>query len=219
MPPLYAEYPRPSSRRSEDRRRAGDGHGRQRRRAVSHPAAAREPRHLRRNRAADVRADAGGRSAAEGRARIVARHGACFCPIRCTTASTANIMESVSTGKPAPTRRSACRSSSISRRIPKYSQVFNDAMTALSAPVAGAAIEAYDFSRHRHARRRRRRARRGADVDSEGVPEGARHPRRRRPRRRRREAADCERGVCRTACRPCACDFFKVVPEAATRTS
>jgi O-methyltransferase len=28
---------------------------------------------------------------------------------------------------------------------PDYSQVFNDAMTALSAPVAGAAIEAYDF--------------------------------------------------------------------------
>jgi len=27
-----------------------------------------------------------------------------------------------------------------------YSQVFNDAMTAMSAPVAGAALEAYDFS-------------------------------------------------------------------------
>jgi hypothetical protein len=29
---------------------------------------------------------------------------------------------------------------------PDYSKIFNDAMTALSAPVAGAAIDAYDFS-------------------------------------------------------------------------
>ena len=31
---------------------------------------------------------------------------------------------------------------------PEYSAVFNDAMTLLSAPVAGAAIEAYDFSQY-----------------------------------------------------------------------
>ena len=31
---------------------------------------------------------------------------------------------------------------------PAYSEIFNDAMTALSAPAIGAALVAYDFSRH-----------------------------------------------------------------------
>lgn len=31
---------------------------------------------------------------------------------------------------------------------PEYSEVFNDAMTAMSASVVGAAIESYDFSRY-----------------------------------------------------------------------
>jgi O-methyltransferase domain/Dimerisation domain len=58
----------------------------------------------------------------------------------------ANIMESMSTGRP-------CADTTLGQPVfeylktdPAYSQVFNDAMTALSAPVAGAAIEAYDFS-------------------------------------------------------------------------
>jgi hypothetical protein len=59
----------------------------------------------------------------------------------------ANLMDSVMTGKAAAEATLGMPVFEYLSRNPEYSQVFNDAMTALSAPVAGAAIEAYDFSR------------------------------------------------------------------------
>jgi O-methyltransferase/methyltransferase family protein len=57
-----------------------------------------------------------------------------------------NIMESLSTGKPCADTTLGMPVFEYLAKDQAYSQVFNDAMTALSAPVAGAAIEAYDFS-------------------------------------------------------------------------
>jgi hypothetical protein len=57
----------------------------------------------------------------------------------------ANIMDSMSTGKPAADTTLGMPIFEYLATDPAYSKVFNDAMTALSAPVAGAAIEAYDF--------------------------------------------------------------------------
>jgi hypothetical protein len=58
----------------------------------------------------------------------------------------AELMHSVMTGKPAVDKALGMPVFEFLAKNPDYSQVFNDAMTALSAPVAGAAIEAYDFS-------------------------------------------------------------------------
>jgi hypothetical protein len=60
----------------------------------------------------------------------------------------ANLMHSVMTGRPAAETTFGMPVFEYFAQNPEYSEVFNDAMTALSAPVAGAAIEAYDFSRY-----------------------------------------------------------------------
>ena len=57
-----------------------------------------------------------------------------------------DIMDSMLTGKPAVETALGMPVFEYLAKNPEYSQVFNDAMTAMSAPVAGAAIEAYDFS-------------------------------------------------------------------------
>src|SRR5262249_30932563 len=58
----------------------------------------------------------------------------------------AELMHSVMTGKPAGDKALGMPVFEYLAKNPEYSAVFNDAMTALSAPVVGAAIEAYDFS-------------------------------------------------------------------------
>jgi hypothetical protein len=58
----------------------------------------------------------------------------------------ADLMHSVMTGKPAVDKTLGMPVFEYLAKHPDYSQVFNDAMTALSAPVVGAAIDAYDFS-------------------------------------------------------------------------
>jgi hypothetical protein len=58
----------------------------------------------------------------------------------------ANTMDAVMTGKPAADTTLGMPVFEYLAKNPDYSKVFNDAMTALSAPVAAAAIEAYDFS-------------------------------------------------------------------------
>ncbi len=57
-----------------------------------------------------------------------------------------DIMHSMMTGQPAGDKAVGMPVFEYLAKNPDYSQVFNDAMTAMSAPVAGAAIEAYDFS-------------------------------------------------------------------------
>lgn len=58
----------------------------------------------------------------------------------------ANLLDSVMTGKPAADVTFGMPVFEYLAKNPEYSRVFNDAMTALSAPVIGAALEAYDFS-------------------------------------------------------------------------
>jgi hypothetical protein len=58
----------------------------------------------------------------------------------------ADLMESVMTGKPAVVTTFGMPVFEYLAKNPAYSKVFNDAMTAFSAPVVGAALEAYDFS-------------------------------------------------------------------------
>ncbi len=60
----------------------------------------------------------------------------------------ANLMNSVMTGRPAAEATLGMPAFEYFGQNPEYSRVFNDAMTALSTPVAGAAIEAYDFSQY-----------------------------------------------------------------------
>ncbi len=60
----------------------------------------------------------------------------------------ANLMDSVKTGRPAAEATLEMPVFEYFAQHPDYSEVFNDAMTALSAPVARAAIEAYDFSQY-----------------------------------------------------------------------
>ena len=57
-----------------------------------------------------------------------------------------DIMHSMATGKPAVEKTLGMPVFEYFAKDPEYSKVFNDAMTAMSAPVAAAAIEAYDFS-------------------------------------------------------------------------
>jgi O-methyltransferase domain/Dimerisation domain len=58
----------------------------------------------------------------------------------------AELMHSVMTGQPAGDKALGMPVFEYLSKNPAYSAVFNDAMTALSAPVVGAAIEAYDFN-------------------------------------------------------------------------
>jgi len=58
----------------------------------------------------------------------------------------ANIMDAVKTGIPASQTTLGMPVFKYLEGDQAYSKIFNDAMTALSAPVAGAALEAYDFS-------------------------------------------------------------------------
>jgi hypothetical protein len=58
----------------------------------------------------------------------------------------ANVMESMMTGKPAAEKTLGMPVFEYLAKDPGYSQVFNDAMTTLSAPVVAAALEVYDFS-------------------------------------------------------------------------
>ncbi len=60
----------------------------------------------------------------------------------------ANLLDSVRTGSPAAEATLGMPVFDYFAEHPEYSEVFNDAMTALSAPVAGAAIEAYDFNQY-----------------------------------------------------------------------
>jgi hypothetical protein len=59
----------------------------------------------------------------------------------------ADLIESAKTGKPAVEKTVGMPLFDYFARNPDWSEIFNDAMTSMSAPVAGAAIEAYDFSR------------------------------------------------------------------------
>lgn len=59
----------------------------------------------------------------------------------------ADLTESARTGRPAAEKTLGKPIFQYLAEHPEYSEVFNDAMTALSAPVASAAIEAFDFSR------------------------------------------------------------------------
>jgi hypothetical protein len=59
----------------------------------------------------------------------------------------ADLIESAMTGRPAAEKTVGMPVFEYLSMHPEYSRVFNDAMTSMSAPVAGAAIEAYDFSR------------------------------------------------------------------------
>ena len=56
------------------------------------------------------------------------------------------VMHSMMTGQPAGDKAVGMPVFEYLSKNPEYSKVFNDAMTAMSAPVAGAAVEAYDFS-------------------------------------------------------------------------
>ena len=60
----------------------------------------------------------------------------------------ANLMDSAMTGKPAAETTLGKPVFEYLAEHPDYSEIFNDAMTAFSAPVAAAAIEAYDFSQY-----------------------------------------------------------------------
>jgi hypothetical protein len=57
----------------------------------------------------------------------------------------ANLLDCVTTGKPAVDTTVGMPVFEYLAKNPEYSRVFNDAMTALSAPVIAAALEAYDF--------------------------------------------------------------------------
>ena len=124
----------------------------------------------------------------------------------------ANLSHSVMTGEPAADKTVGMPLFEYFAKHPEYSEIFNDAMTSFSAPVAGVAVEAYDFSRY------------GSIVDVAGghgevlmtilracpkvkgvlaevghVVEGA------RPRIAKAGLAD--------RCEAVECDFFKAVPE------
>jgi hypothetical protein len=57
----------------------------------------------------------------------------------------ANLLHSVTTGKPAVDTTVGMPVFEYLAKNPEYSKIFNDAMTALSAPVIAAALDAYDF--------------------------------------------------------------------------
>ena len=122
------------------------------------------------------------------------------------------IMHSMTTGTPAGDKAVGMPVFEYFAKHPEYSQVFNDAMTSMSAPAAGAAIEAYDFSTigmlvdvaggHGEVLMSILKACpkvRGILADLGHVVDGA------KPRIARAGLADRMQAV--------ACDFFKAVPE------
>ncbi len=124
----------------------------------------------------------------------------------------ANLLDSVRTGHPAAEATLGMPIFDYFAKHPEYSEVFNDAMTALSAPVAGAAVEAYDFNQyglvvdvaggHGEVLMSILKACpdvRGILADVSHVVEGA------RPR-------IAKAGLSRR-CEAVECDFFKAVPE------
>jgi hypothetical protein len=124
----------------------------------------------------------------------------------------ADLLDSVMTGKPAIETTVGMPVFEYLEENPDYSKVFNDAMTALSAPVAGAAIEAYDFSEFGRivdvagghgevlmSILKACPAVHGVLADLDHVVEGA------KPRIESAGLAD--------RCQVAACDFFRAVPE------
>jgi hypothetical protein len=124
----------------------------------------------------------------------------------------ANLLDSVTTGKPAVDTTVGMPVFEYLAKNPDYSKVFNDAMTALSAPVIAAALEAYDFGQigvlvdvagghgevllsilKKHANIR------GVLTDVGHVIDGA------KPRIAAAGLAD--------RCQAVPCDFFRAVPE------
>jgi hypothetical protein len=124
----------------------------------------------------------------------------------------ANLLDSVTTGKPAVDTTVGMPVFEYLAKNPDYSKVFNDAMTALSAPVIAAALEAYDFGQigvlvdvagghgevllsilKKHANVR------GVLTDVGHVIDGA------KPRIAAAGLAD--------RCQAVPCDFFRAVPE------
>jgi hypothetical protein len=124
----------------------------------------------------------------------------------------ANLLDSVTTGRPAVDTTVGMPVFEYLAKNPDYSKVFNDAMTALSAPVIAAALEAYDFGQigvlvdvagghgevllsilKKHANVR------GVLTDVGHVIDGA------KPRIAAAGLAD--------RCRAVPCDFFRAVPE------
>ncbi len=59
----------------------------------------------------------------------------------------ANLMHSATTGETAAEKTIGMPVFEYLAQNPDYSEIFNDAMTSMSAPVGGAAVEAYDFGR------------------------------------------------------------------------
>jgi len=123
-----------------------------------------------------------------------------------------DIMHSMQTGKPAAEHTFGMPGFQYFEKDQAYSKVFNDAMTAFSAPVAAAAIDAYDFSGigtlvdvaggHGEVLMSILKANpnvRGVVADLGHVVEGA------KPRISSAGLADRMQAV--------ACDFFKAVPE------
>lgn len=124
----------------------------------------------------------------------------------------ANLVDSVRTGRPAAEKTLGMPVFEYLAANPDYSEVFNDAMTAMSGPAASAAIEAYDFSRYPTivdvagghgevlmAILRACPGSRGVVADLEHVIQGT--------RKRIAEAGMAER------CQAVTCDFFRAVPE------
>jgi len=124
----------------------------------------------------------------------------------------ANLMHSVRTGETAAEKTLGQPVFEYLEANPEYSEIFNDAMTAMSAPAAGAAVEAYDFSRFKTivdvagghgevlmAILKACPESRGVLADLEHVVEGA------RPRIAAAGLAD--------RCQAVGCDFFSAVPE------
>ena len=124
----------------------------------------------------------------------------------------ANLMDAVMTGTPAAETTLQMPLFDYLAKDAAYSQVFNDAMTTLSAPVVAAALEAYDFSGigllvdvaggHGEVLMsilKQQPGTRGVRADRAHVVEGA------RPRIASAGLAD--------RCTAVACDFFTAVPE------
>jgi hypothetical protein len=124
----------------------------------------------------------------------------------------ANLLDSVTSGEPAVDTTVGMPVFEYLAKNPEYSKIFNDAMTALSAPVIAAALEAYDFGgigvlvdvagghgevlmsilkKHSNVR--------GVLTDVAHVIDGA------KPRIAAAGLAD--------RCQAVPCDFFKAVPE------
>ncbi len=164
----HAECRRPVIRRSERRRRPRANDGRRRRRAVPHPSAAREPRHLRRSRSATVHADAGGRYAAERRARIAARHGALSAgsvPLPRVRRPHALGDDGQARGGQ-DARHAGLR---VPREEPRILGGVQRRHDGAQRAGRGRGDRSLRLQHDRHARRRRRRPRRSADVDPESV--------------------------------------------------